>query len=61
MRLMHRSWSELVVCPDCAQRTLRVFLIQREHDDAPVRTDEFCDNPACTRGDQAGIPIGRNA
>jgi hypothetical protein len=37
-------------CPDCHQETLRVFWT-RDAEGLPKRTDEFCDNPDCTRGD----------
>jgi hypothetical protein len=50
--MAHASWSELMVCPDCDQETLRVFFAQYD-DEPPRRTDEFCDNPGCTHGDVA--------
>ncbi len=45
------SWSDLRRCPDCGENTLRVFWVELLGQ-APRATDEFCDNPQCTRGDQ---------
>jgi len=44
-------WSVVEECPDCGQPTLRVFWTQRCDDEPAKRSDEFCDNPNCTRGD----------
>ena len=48
--MTHKRWSARQECPDCHQDTLRVWWVQR--DDLVKRTDEFCDNPDCTRGDR---------
>ena len=50
-----KQWSAIEECPDCQQRTLRVFWYQATGEPAK-RTDEFCDHPGCTRGDLAGGP-----
>jgi hypothetical protein len=43
------EWSEIERCPDCGETTLRVFW--GPDVGTPQRVDEFCDNPACPRGD----------
>jgi len=58
--LIYKNFSAIEKCPDCQQDTLRVFWFQI-NDDAPTRTDEFCDHPSCTRGDLSGIRRPKNA
>jgi hypothetical protein len=50
----NRGWSEMQECPDCHQETLRMFWVQIAEAGTPKLTDEFCDNPGCTRGDRPG-------
>jgi hypothetical protein len=45
-----RAWSEIQRCPECDQRTLRVFWFERAGE-PPKVVDEFCDYPKCRRGD----------